>query len=173
MAPNALLQVNGVTRFEAEVLGFGYPWSGGESGEMYPQGAILRRKSFIPGPLDFAYVSIGTNDFADNLTTDQSAANISWMIDRWVGAGHSASHFIITTLAPRIGSNGLIPPLNTRIRSIAVARGVGLVDIAARTSDDNGATWRSASDNVGDSIHYSEAVRDWIAGQVVTYMLQH
>lgn len=173
MAPNALLSVNGVTRFEAEVLGVGYPWSGGESGDMYPAGAILRRKSFIPGPLDFAYVSIGTNDFADNLTTDQSAANISWMIDRWVGAGHAASHLIITTLAPRVGSNGLIPPLNTRIRTIAASRGVGLIDISARVSDDNSVTWRSASDNIGDGIHYSETVRDWIAGQVVSYMLQH
>jgi GDSL-like lipase/acylhydrolase family protein/Big-like domain-containing protein len=172
-APNALLQVNGVARFDAEVLGTGYPWNGGESGDMYPNGAILRRKSFVPGPLDFAYVSIGTNDFADNLTTDQSAANISSMIDRWIAAGHAASHFIITTLAPRDGSLGLIPPLNTRIRAIAAARGVGLIDIAGRTSDDNGATWRSTADNVGDSIHYSEAVRDWIADQVVSYMLQH
>ncbi len=75
------------------------------------------------------------------------------------------------TLPPRAGAGVIIPAINTLIRSIASSRGVFLVDIASRTSDDNGLTWRSAADNIGDSIHYSEPVRDWIASQVVPYML--
>jgi hypothetical protein len=117
------------------------------------------------------YVSIGTNDYVYNLTADQTAANLSWMIDEWLSIGGATSHFIITTLAPRAGSGVIIPAINTLIRSVAASRGVFLVDIASRTSDDNGLTWRNPADNVGDSIHYSESVRDWIASQVVPYML--
>ncbi len=171
-APNARESVNGVTRFDAEVLGAGNPWSGGESGSSYPNGPLVRVKAFIPSTKDFAYVSIGTNDFVDALSADQTAANIGWMIDRWVATGHPADHFIVTTLAPRNDAGGAIPPINTRVRSLAATRGVGLIDIAQRTSDDNGATWKNSSlDNVGgDGIHFSEGVRDWIAAQVVAYL---
>lgn len=38
-------------------------WSGGEPiNENYPSGAIARVLAFTPGPLDFAYVSLGSND---------------------------------------------------------------------------------------------------------------
>lgn len=53
-SPNPRLAVNGVTRFEAEVLGRGYPWSGGESGPHYPDGPIMRTRAFPPGADDFA-----------------------------------------------------------------------------------------------------------------------
>lgn len=170
-APNARENIGGVTRFEAEVLGRGYPWSGRESGVEYPAGAITRVHAFRPGPDDFAYISIGTNDYTGGLGAAESAANIGWMIDTWIADGHAADHLIVTTLAPRQFSNGAIPPLNSRIRGICEARGVKLIDLAARTSSDDGATWKSASDHIGDSIHYSEVVREWLADQVVSYML--
>ena len=45
-APNALETVGGVTRYQGEVLGAAYPWSGGEPvNEFYPTGAILRTTS--------------------------------------------------------------------------------------------------------------------------------
>jgi lysophospholipase L1-like esterase len=170
-APNAREVVDGVTRFAGEVLGAGYPWSGGESGPYFPNGAIRRVAAFIPGPNDFVYVSMGTNDSNAGLDAQQSAANINWMIDQWVGTGHSIDHFILTTLAPRPTTGAAIVLINTQIRQIAASRGVPLIDIAQRTSDDNGYTWRSKDDHVGDELHYSEAVRDWIAGQVVSYLL--
>ena len=83
--------------------------------------------------------------------------------------GSRPDHFILTTLAPANG-NSTIPQINTLIRSLAARRSVRLVDLTARTSDDNGATWRSSSDTV-DGLHYSEGVRDWLADQVVSYML--
>ncbi|MDQ3223089.1 MAG: hypothetical protein M3Q75_06420 [Gemmatimonadota bacterium] len=45
-----------------------------------------------------------------------------------------------------------------------------LIDLAGHTSGDNGRTWRSSSLHVGDSIHYSEPVRDWLAERVVEAM---
>ncbi len=170
-APNAREQVNGIARFQAEVLGMGYPWNGGESGITFRNGPVTRVNSFVPNSRDFAYVSIGTNDFADGLSADQTADDIGWMIDQWTSRGYAADHFILTTLAPRANSNGSIPPINSRIRTLASSRGVGFIDLTARTSDDNGATWRSSSDHIGDSIHYSETVRDWLADRVVSYML--
>jgi hypothetical protein len=61
---------------------------------------------------------------------------------------------------------------NNQIRSLAAQKGVQLVDLAARTSDDNGLTWRSSADIISDgaNIHYSEVVRDWLADQVVSIM---
>jgi hypothetical protein len=170
-APNARESVNGISRFAGEALGAGLPWNGGESGSAYPTGPVLRVRAFAPGPNDFVYVSIGTNDFADGLTPEQTAANLEWMVDQWVDAGRAPNHFIITTLAPRPSSGGTIPPINTLVRAMAARRGIHLIDLAARTSDDNGATWRSSADHIGDSIHYSEVVRDWIADQIVAYLL--
>jgi uncharacterized protein YjdB len=171
-APNARTQVNSVTRFEGEVLGTAYPWSGGEpvNGD-YQNGAIPRVLAFTPGANDFAYVSMGTNDPGASLSDVQTGANLNWMIDQWVNSGHAANHFILTTLAPS-SQTSAIPAINTQIRAIAVQRGVRLVDLAGRTSDDNGATWRSPlTDNIGDGLHYSEVIRDWLADQVVSYML--
>ena len=114
---------------------------------------------------------MGTNDSNAGLRAEQSAVNINWMIDQWLAAGHQIDHFILTTLAPRPDTFGAIVLVNVQIRQIAASRGVFLVDIAQRTSDDNGLTWRSSADHVGDKLHYSEGVRDWIATQVVAYLL--
>jgi hypothetical protein len=114
---------------------------------------------------------MGTNDSNAGIGAEQCAANLNWMIDQWVIAGRALDHFILTTLSPRPSTNGAIVLVNQQIRQIAASRGVRLVDIAQRTSDDNGLTWRSKDDHVGDELHYSEPVRDWIASQVVAYML--
>jgi len=153
------------------VLGAGYPWDGAESGPGYDSGPIKRIAAFVPGANDFVYVSMGTNDTNVGIGADQTATNLNWMIDQWVATGHAADHFIITTLAPKPNQNVAIVLVNQQVRQIVASRGVYLIDLAQRTSDDNGLTWRSAADNVGDQLHYSEAVRDWIATQVVAYLL--
>jgi lysophospholipase L1-like esterase len=170
-APNAREVVSGVTRFAGEVLGAAYPWDGAESGPYFPNGSVKRVAAFVPGTNDFVYVSMGTNDPTANLTSQETAINLNWMIDQWIGAGHQADHFILTTLPPRPSTNGAIVLINQQIRQIASSRNSYLVDIAQRTSDDNGGTWRSNLDHIGDYLHYSEGVRDWIANQVVSYML--
>jgi len=94
------------------------------------------------------------------------------MIDQWIGRGLPANRFIVTTLPP-LGAGGStgIQSLNTMIRTLAQQKGVRLVDLAAFTSS-NGLTWTNSTLHVGDFIHYSEAVRDWIADQVVSIMFQ-
>ena len=164
-APNARETVAGVTRFQAEVLGAGFPWDGAE-----PFGPIKRIAAFVPGSSDFVYVSLGTNDTNSGIGAEQSGANLNWMIDQWVLAGRPLDHFILTTLAPKQGGSVAMVLLNQQIRQIA-SRGIYLIDLAKRTSDDNGRTWRSPSDHVGDQLHYREAVRDWIATEVVAYVL--
>ena len=175
-APNARLTVNGTTRFEAEVLGVGKPWSGGETlNSSFPTGAVTRVNAFTPGPNDFAYVSMGTNDDAGptrTLTAAQTEVNLRWMAQKWIDAGRSPDHFIITTLAPRDDANSAtsISDRNTLIRALASDLGLHLVDLAAHVSDDNGATWRSPSLNIGDGIHYTETVRGWLSDQIVNWM---
>jgi lysophospholipase L1-like esterase len=171
-APHARTEVDGVTRFEAEVLGAGYPWNGGESNATeYPDGGILRANAFVPGAHDFAYVSMGTNDQSAGLTPEQTIANLTWMIERWLGHGRSADHLMITTLAPRDGADGTaFPEINAAIRALAAAHGVKLIDLAAFTSNDDGLTWKAADLHVGDSLHYTTAVRQWLADQVVAHM---
>jgi hypothetical protein len=174
-APNARTQVNGVTRFEGEVVGTAYPWAGGEPVNAYFPGPVLRLNAFGPGAHDFAYVSMGTNDDAGatrKLTAAQTAANLRWMAQQWIAAGGTPDHFILTTLAPRNDANSptSIPDRNTLIRALATELGLHLVDLAAFVSDDNGATWRSASLNIGDGIHYTQAVRSWLGGQVAGWV---
>jgi len=171
-APNAREQVGGITRFAGEVLGAAYPWSGGEpTNGAFPSGPIARVRAFVPGPNDFAYVSMGTNDPGAAISAAGTSANLEWMIDQWVNSGHAANHFILTTLPPRDGQPIDITAMNTAIRALATRRSVRLVDITSRTSDDNGASWRNRAADTIDGTHYSEAVRDWIADQVVSYML--
>ena len=169
-APNAQTQVNSISRFAGEALGAAYPWSGGEpTNVFYASGPIARVQAFPPASNDFVCVSMGTNDSGAAISPAGTAANLEWMIDQWVNSGHGADHFILTTLAPATG-NSTIPQINDLIRSLAAKRSVRLVDLAARTSNDNGFTWKSSSDTV-DGLHYSETVRDWLADQVVSYML--
>jgi hypothetical protein len=78
---------------------------------------------------------------------------------------------MITTLPP-LGQTGnaSITNLNSMIRTLASNKGVRLIDIAAITSA-NGLTWTNSSLHVGDFLHYSEAVRNTIADQVVSVMM--
>lgn len=175
-SPGARTVVDDVTRFEAEVLGEGYPWSGGETSATYfPEGPIRRVNAFTPGPDDFVYISLGTNDPSDGISTSETIANLEWMVDQWVAAGLPAEHLIVTTLAPRSGTSGQsFPQINDGIRAMASRRGVHLIDLAAHASDDNGLTWRSGSLHVGgDSTHYAESVRDWLAERVVEYVARN
>lgn len=176
-SPNARTAVNGVTRFEGEVLGAAYPWSGGEpAGLAFPAGAIRRVNAFVPGPNDFAYISLGTNDLAnDGVPPATTLENLAWMVDRWTAAGHASDHLILTTLAPRLDRDlgDAIPAINAGIRALAARRGTGLVDLAAITSPDDGRSWRSAALHVGDRLHYSEAVRDSLAARTVGYLRAH
>jgi hypothetical protein len=171
-APQARTPVGGVTRFEGEVLGIGWPWSGGEPiNASYPMGALRRVQAFTPTLHDFVYVSMGTNDAANRVTTLQTLANLGWMIDRWLAAGKRGDHFLVTTLAPRTNGSGTsFPEVNDGIRQLAASRGVILIDLAAHTSPDNARTWRSPSLHVGDGVHYSESVRDWLAARIVAEM---
>ena len=173
LAPNAREVVNGLTRFQGEVLGLGYPWSGGEPvNQFYPNGAILRVNAFRPRSSDFGYISIGTNDaLIQGLPAATIKQNLEIMIDQWIGAGLAPSHLFITTLPP-LGSGGnvTIQALNGMIRQFQNQKGVTVIDIAAFTSAD-GLHWTNSSLHVGDFIHYSEPVRAWIADQVVSKML--
>jgi GDSL-like lipase/acylhydrolase family protein len=171
-APQARTVVSGITRFEGEVLGLRWPWSGGEPATTkYTNGPIRRVQAFTPAANDFVYVSMGTNDPASRISTQQTLANLSWMIDRWRAAGRRADHVLLTTLAPRTGTLGAsFPAINNGIRALASSKGVILIDLANHTSRDNGRTWRSSSLHVGDGLHYSESVRDWLASQVVAEM---
>jgi lysophospholipase L1-like esterase len=175
-SPNARLKVGGYTRFEGEVLGKGYPWSGGEpTNSSFPNGPVRRVNAYVPEENDFVYVSMGTNDDAGptrTMTAAQTEANLRWMIQQWTAAGRAPDHFILTTLAPRDDANSptSIPDRNALIRALAAETGAHLVDLAAYTSDDDGATWRSPSLNIGDGIHYTEAVRAWLGEQVAAWM---
>ncbi|MDQ3082215.1 MAG: SGNH/GDSL hydrolase family protein, partial [Gemmatimonadota bacterium] len=115
--------------------------------------------------------SMGTNDVIANVPVSQIRVNLEIMIDQWIAAGRAPNRFMITTLPP-LGSSGspAITNLNSLIRTLAAQKGVRLVDIAALTSAD-GLTWTNSSLHVGDFLHYSEAVRNAIADQVVSIML--
>jgi PKD repeat protein len=172
-APNARTAVNGVTRFEAEVLGGGAPWNGGEPVNSYfPGGPLTRVNAYVPSSRSFAYVSMGTNDVLQSIAASQTVANLQWMIERWVAAGQEPRRFILTTLAP-VNSSSLasrVPVLNGEIRALAARTGAHVIDLAAHVSADDGRTWRDASLHVGDALHYNESVREWLAQQVVWYV---
>ncbi len=125
-------------------------------------------------PNDFAYVSMGTNDASStrNMTPAETEANLRWMVERWLAAGRAPDHFLLTTLPPRAGTNTAtaMPDRNQLIRALAAELGVTLIDLAAHVSDDDGLTWRSATLHIGDSIHYTDAVRSWLADRVVEHI---
>ncbi len=170
-APGAFTVVNGVTRFAGEVLGSGFPWSGGEpTNSSFPQGSISRVRAFVPTVNDFVYVSIGTNDPVHLIQPHETIANITAMVDAWIDRGLPASHFILTNLAPAPGANESQVKINRDLRQLVVQKGISLIDLTAHTSNDDGLTWKSSSLHVGDSIHYAESVRDWLATEVVSIM---
>jgi lysophospholipase L1-like esterase len=174
-APFAREQVGGVPRFKGEIFGDAYPWSGGEPvNDFFPNGAIQRTQAFKPRTSDFAYVSMGTNDVGNGVSNTTIVNNLSIIVDEWISRGLPPNRFLITTLPPRRpgAESANIPDLNNRIRTLASQKGVRLIDIAAFVSNDNGATWKAGNMHlVNDELHYSEAVRDWIADQVVSIML--
>ena len=178
--PNALEAVNGVTRFQGEVLGFAYPWSGGEPvNSAYPNGPVLRLQAFQPRNSDFAYMLLGTNDIGNGVSVNTILANLETMVDQWIALGRPANHFIIATLPPRpAGTSSLIPGLNDQIRSRFGAKGTRVLSLDSFVSNDKGATWKSnctfgsqsTACHVGDSLHMSEVVRDWLADNIVSIM---
>jgi hypothetical protein len=118
---------------------------------------------------------MGTNDDAGatrTLTAAQTGDNLRWMAQKWIDAGKSPDHFIITTLAPRDDANSptSIHDRNVLIRAIAADLGLHLIDICAHVSDDDCLTWKSSSFHISDGIHYTDAVRGWIADQIVSWM---
>ena len=171
-APNAQEMVNGVTRFQGEALGMAYPWSGGEPTNFaYPNGAVRRVQAFQPRNSDFLYLSMGTNDIGAGVPTATILSNLETMVDQWIALGRPASHVMITTLPPRPpGTPSTLPELNDQIRSRFGAKGARVISIDSFVSNDKGLTWKSSSFHVGDSLHYSESVREWIADQVVSIM---
>jgi lysophospholipase L1-like esterase len=174
-SPNALEVVGGFTRFEGEVLGKGYPWSGGETmGSAFPSGPVARVQAFTPTSSDYVYVSLGTNDVI-SLTVPAILANLGTMADMWTAAGLPANHFIITTLPPREPENSAsMPALNAGIRSLASTKGLRLIDLAAFTSADDGKTWLRDSLHVtGNPLHFAEEVRDWTADQIMLILTGH
>src|SRR6185503_12840304 len=177
LAPSALTVVNGVTRFRGEVLGDAYPWSGGEPvNAFYPNGAILRVQAFKPRSTDFGYISTGTNDLdSASLSNTTIRNNLEIMIDEWISRGLAPNRLMITTLPPKRpgAESARIPDLNAKIRTLALAKGIRLIDISQFVSNDDSLTWKSASMHVtNDELHYSESVRAWIADQVASIMLQ-
>jgi len=175
-SPNAFTVVNGVTRFDGEVLGAGYPWSGNEPfNDFFPNGPIQRVQAFVPRPFDYAYVSIGTNDIGNGLLSPSTIRNnIEIMIDKWIAAGLPASRLMVATLPPRpAGTEEQIAGLNNLIRTLVQAKGARLIDVAALTSNDNGRTWKNPTLHIlNDPLHYAEVIRDQIADQIVSIMFQ-
>jgi adhesin/invasin len=170
-SPNAREAVNGVTRFEGEVLGAAYPWNGNEPvNDFFPNGGIARVQAFPPRPSDFLYISLGTNDANGSLSTATILNNLEWMIDGWVSRGLPVSHVMITTIPPRLPVDaGQVRVLNDGIRSLAQRKGVKLIDLVTFVSNDNGGNWADPRFHV-DDFHYSEEVRDRLATEVVNYM---
>jgi lysophospholipase L1-like esterase len=108
--------------------------------------------------------------------------NLEIMIDDWISRGLAPNRLIITTLPPRNpAGSARIPDLNSKIRALAQAKGIRLLDLSVFVSDGDGLTWKASSGNpaypgalhlVNDELHYSEVVRNWLADQVASIMLQ-
>jgi hypothetical protein len=157
--PYALHSIEGVTRFEAEILGRGYPWTAT---------GIARTNAFAPITSDFGYYSLGVNDIWARVRPETIRDNIGTAIDLWLDAGLPAAHLMVTTIGPRVGNQyaDRIPLANALIRELVAAKGVSLVDIAALVSDDDGLTWKDPDMQTGDGLHYSEIVNDLIAAEI-------
>jgi lysophospholipase L1-like esterase len=171
-SPYAREVVNGVTRFEGEVLGVAYPWNGNEPvNDFFPNGGIPRVQAFQPRASDFLYISLGTNDANGSLPTAQVLVNLEWMIDMWTARGLPISHVMITTIPPRTPVDaGQVRAMNDGIRALAQRKGAKLIDLVTFVSNDNGGNWADPRYHV-DDFHYSEEVRDRLATVIVAYML--
>jgi hypothetical protein len=93
------------------------------------------------------------------------------MVETWVAAGQPVAHFLLATLPPVVLPEGnTFPIINEGMRALAAETGISIIDLAAHTSDDDGLTWKAPDYHVGDELHYSEQVRDWIAAEVFARM---
>lgn len=160
--PNAREAINGITRFEAEVLGKGSP--------TWTANGIARVHAFVPTDKDFAYISLGTNDCRYGLSYTSTINNLRWMIETWKAQGLPASHLLITTIPPTSDTPSCkTNEVNPKIRQLIAETGVTLIDLSAFTSTDDGMTWRDPSFSVGppDNVHYRYVVRKWLAGEIL------
>jgi lysophospholipase L1-like esterase len=158
--PNALAVWNGITRFEAEVLGKGgTAWDAGTGKH--------RDYAYQPTKDDFVYVSVGTMDPPLYIDSSATHANIRRMIGYWKNAGLPATHFILATITPnehlKRDFPGKIPALNQVIMQVAAEEGVTLVDVAAKVS--NGEDWLPGTS--GDGLHPNEAIHNWLAQEIL------
>lgn len=161
--PNARQEVDGVSRFEAEILGIGYPWEAN---------GIERVNAFVPTSKDFAYVSLGTNDCRYGLSYDSTIVNLRWMAEQWVSRGLPSRHFLLATIGPTTNQPDCSPlAVNEKIRGLAAELGLTLIDLAAHTTAD-GIHWLdpSMSTSPPDDVHYTAKVRQWIAWHIVETM---
>lgn len=46
----------------------------------------------------------------------------------------------------------------------------GLIDLGAFATAEDGLSWRAPWMQIGDGVHYTPPVRDWITEQMVSYM---
>jgi hypothetical protein len=93
---------------------------------------------------------------------------LPWVKPRRSGTRWSATCF--PSLAPRGDANSpsSIPDRNTLIRALASDLGVHLIDlthVGQQQSD-----LEEPSLNIGDGVHYTEAVRTWLGDQIVSWM---
>lgn len=163
--PNALTVWNGITRFEAEVLGRGGPdWDAGTGKR--------RVYAFQPTKDDFVYVSIGTMDPPLYVDSARTHINIRRMIAYWTGAGLPASHFMLATLTPnvqlKVDFPGKLVALNSLYAQIAAEEGITLIDVSARTRI--GEDWIPGT--TGEGRHANEAVIKLIAQDVVNKIME-
>lgn len=163
--PNALAVWQGITRFEAEVLGMGSPnWDAGTGKP--------RIHAYKPTPKDFVYVTMGTMDPPLYLDSAATHNNIRKMISLWKGAGLPANHFFLSNIPPNFVLKrdfpGTLNALNALIKNVALDEGVTLIDVYARTG--NGDDWLPGT--TGDGIHGNEVIMNWLAQVLATKMIE-
>lgn len=165
-APNAREAINGITRFEAEVLGVGAPgWTAN---------GIPRVRAFYPGREHFAFVSLGTNDCRDGIGYAETVKNFAWMIGTWIASGCPPSHLLIATIPPTVDTPKCnVLAVNERLRELVQQSSCTLIDLAAHTTID-GETWIDPASMAMDGevwqVHYTPAVRRWLAARIVQVM---
>lgn len=157
---NALRVIDGFTRFEAEMLGKGYPWS---------EDGVERVNAFTPTAADYGYFSFGVNDIHDGHSPEEIRGNFATAIDLWEAEGLSASRFMITTITPRPEGKhqANVPITNNLLRELASARGAILIDTCGLVSNDNGLSWKSSAYHT-DGIHFSALTCDLVAAEIIS-----
>lgn len=163
--PNALAKWQGITRFEAEVLGLGgTTWDAGTGKP--------RIYAYRPSVKDFVYVTIGTMDPTIYIDSASTHNNIRTMAAMWKSAGLPASHFLLSTIPPNVVLKrdfpGKLSALNAIVHKVAEEEGITVIDVYAKTA--NGEDWIPGA--TGDGIHGNEGVMDWLAEEIRHKMLE-